>query len=157
MDLTVPEKPGSTEEMLLPPQVKPKTVQLVIQFLKAEHLPKMDRGGTADAYCIAKFSGVEQKTSVITVDECTMSAYWFEEIYLPVMQPCVATKLQVTVLDHDTVAIKDDLIGSISFSWDKIIRGDYNDYFWANIYGAPPRTDNEASTLMNTIQDLASY
>ena len=45
----------SDDVILVPPQVKIHTIQLVIQLLKAENLPIMDDIGTMDAYYVAGF------------------------------------------------------------------------------------------------------
>ena len=157
VDLTIQNKLPGDEELLMPPQIKPRTKQLIIQFLKADSLPIMDSGGTIDAFCVAKFAGAEQKTSIKVADEATMNVYWYEEVYLPVMQPCVSSKFYVNLWDYDRVAFKNDLVGSFSFNWGEIEKGSYKDYFWANIYGADPSCDNEEATLMNNVEELASY
>ena len=75
VDLTVPSKITDKEELIIPPQIRLQTKQLILQFLKAEGLPKMDDNGTVDAYCVARFGGVEAKTSWITADAATMSVF----------------------------------------------------------------------------------
>lgn len=156
VDLCVPEPPNSKEELMLPTQIKLETTQLVVQLLKADNLPIMDDGGTIDAYCLVTFGTAEKKTSVKVGDKATMSAYWYEEVYIPVMVPCISSRLTITVMDKDSIG-KDDLVGSLSFSWDKIQEGAYNDYFWANVYGAPPNVSNEEALIMNGSDYLASH
>ncbi|CAG9316505.1 unnamed protein product [Blepharisma stoltei] len=149
-DMSIKDK-----EMLLPPHVKPVTVQLITQILKAESLPIMDTGGTLDAYCVARFAGAESKTSTQAADKATLSAYWYEEIYLPVLVPSVTNTMSLTFWDYDSTSA-DDLVGSVIFSFDKIKRGLYKDYFWANIYGAPPLAEGEAAEFMNHVPQHAS-
>lgn len=57
--------------------------------------------------------------------------------------------------DHDTVG-DDDLVGSLSFNWEKIEAEENSKLVWANIYGAPDNIENEAAALMNTNDKLAS-
>ena len=59
------------------------------------------------------------------------------------MQPSVSNRLEIAIYDHDTASTNDDLVGSFTFNWDQIARGDYKDYFWANVYGAQPRITNK--------------
>ena len=156
VDLTVPAKITDKEDLMIPPQIRLQTKQLVLQFLKATGLPKMDDYGTVDAYCIARFGGVEAKTSWITADEANMSVSWFEEVLLPVVIPSVSSKLMVTVFDYDRLSKEDDMVGSFSFDWGKVLRNEYKDYFWVNIYGGPENVNNEQSKLMNSVTELAS-
>ena len=65
---------GTAESLLIPPQVNVKSMQLVIQIMEAIGLPKMDTSGTCDAYCVASFGTVKNKTKVETADKATMSA-----------------------------------------------------------------------------------
>ena len=79
MDLAVKEKVTSKDkDLLLPPHVKPKVVQLVVHCLKAENLPVMDKGESLDAYAVAKFAGAECRTSTYEADKATLSAYWYQ-------------------------------------------------------------------------------
>ena len=76
VDLSRKENPSEKDkDLMMPPHVKPKTIQLIIQLLKAENLPIMDKGATIDAYCVARFAGSESRTSVYTADKATLSAY----------------------------------------------------------------------------------
>jgi hypothetical protein len=59
-------------------------------------------------------------------------------------------------MDYDTVGA-DDFIGSVDLDLEKIKNGKYKDFFWSNIYGAPPLADSEAADLMNKIPELASH
>lgn len=155
-DLTLVTNTAS-DSVILPPQVVPQTSQLKITLLKAENLPVMDSGGTLDAYIEAHFSGCTVKSSVQTADEATMSAYWYEEMLIPVMEPCVAQRLVLKLWDKDTMSLNNDLVGSFNFDWDEILDGKYIDLFWANIYGAPPGISNDSSAIMNNVAERASH
>ena len=97
-DLAVDLTQATTSDTLaIPPQVKLKTIQLVVQLLKADNLPKMDEIGTMDAYCKVSFGNAECKSTVITADKINLSVYWFEEILIPVVQPTISHKLNITV------------------------------------------------------------
>ena len=156
VDLTIPAKITDKEDLMIPPQIKLQTKQLVLQFFKAEGLPQMDDNGTVDAYCVARFGGIEAKTSWITADKITMSVAWYEEILLPVVIPSVSSKLMVTVFDYDRLSREDDMVGSFSFDWDKVLNNEYQDFFWVNIYGGPENVNNDAAKLMNSVTELAS-
>lgn len=156
IDLTVPIKVGEKEDLMIPPQIKLQTKQLKIQFFRGEGLPQMDSGGTVDAYCIARFGGVEGKTSWKTADKNTMSVDWSEEVLLPVVIPSVGSKLSVTIFDYDRLSTEDDMVGSFSFDWNKILKNEFKDFFWINIYGGPDNINNDYSKLMNTVTEIAS-
>ena len=156
VDLTLPGKITDREELMIPPQIRLQTKQLILQFLKAEGLPKMDDRGTVDAYCVARFGGVEAKTSWVTADETTMSVFWFEEVLLPVVVPSISSKIMVTVLDYDRMSSEDDMVGSFSFDWNKVLNHEYEDFFWVNIYGGPENVNNDQAKLMNSVTELAS-
>ena len=156
VDLAIKEKLSEKDkDLMLPPHVKPKVMQLHVEILKADGLPLMDKSGTLDAYCVAKFAGAEVKTSTLTADEATMSVYWKNKLFIPVLQPCVTNYLTLTVWDHDYMS-KDDLVGSVVFHLEKIKQGVYSEYFWANLYGAPPLLDNDAAMVMNYEPKTAS-
>ena len=156
IDLCQPEKSEKHDSTLLPVHVKPKTMQMIVQVIKAENLPVMDRGGTLDAYCTVKFSGAEGKTSVITADKATMSAMWCEEVYLPCMVPCVSSSIKVTLMDHDTIG-QDELVGSVFLNFDQMKAGRYKEFFWCNFYGAPPLASGEHAEIMNNVPQKASH
>lgn len=156
VDLTIPGKITDKEDLMIPPQIRLQTKQLILQFFIAGGLPKMDDHGTVDAYCVARFGGVEGKTSWVTADAGTMSVAWYEEILLPVMVPSVSSKLMVTVFDYDRLSTEDDMVGSFNFDWDKVLNREFEQFFWVNIYGGPENINNEQAKLMNSVTELAS-
>jgi hypothetical protein len=147
----------SEKDVLIPTQLKPKASQLIVTVLKADNLPKMDSSGTVDAYMMVRFSTSSVSTCVKTpLSEEIMSVFWLQDLFLPVMQPSVSSKLSITLWDRDTYS-KDDMVGGFNLNWDKIKTGKFGDYFWANIYGAPPLKDNDAANYMNKKSESASY
>lgn len=156
IDLCKAESADKNDSTMLPVHVKPKTMQMIIQVLKAENLPVMDRGGTLDAYCIVKFAGAECRTSVITADKANMSAMWCEQIYIPCLVPCVSNSVKISLLDHDTIG-KDELVGSVFLNFDQMKNGKYQQYFWCNFYGAPPLASGDQAELMNSVPSKASH
>ena len=155
VDLALEDGKLLDSKIMLPPQIVPKTTQLIITLLKAENLPVMDSDGTINAYIEAHFAGVSIKSSDIKADSVTMTSYWYEELFLPVIEPCVSHKLVLRVFDKDYSG--SELVGSFNFDWDDVIGGKYSDYFWTNIYGAPPLISNDYSDIMNNISNLASH
>lgn len=148
----------TTEEtMMIPPQVNVKSMQLIVQIIKATGLPKMDTGnGTVDAYCVVSFATAKNRTRTETADKGTMTCEWYQEIWLPVCQPCIANKVSLVIMDNDTFG-DDELVGSLSFNFDKIPYEENSKFMWANIFGAPENISNESAALMNTNDKLASH
>ena len=58
------------------------------------------------------------------------------------MLPCVTKTFTLMIWDHDTLS-SDDLVGSFNLNFNMIKKGKYQDYFWANIYGAQALLDND--------------
>ena len=157
VDLAKRENPSEKDkELLIPPHINPKAVQLVIHLLKAENLPKMDRTSTIDCYCLARFAAAECKSSVYKADAATMSAYWCEELLIPVLTPNVTSTVTLTFWDHDSLT-KDDLVGGITLNFEVIQSGRLKSYFWSNIYGAPPLAEGEQADYMNRVPSCASH
>ncbi|OMJ78297.1 hypothetical protein SteCoe_21930 [Stentor coeruleus] len=157
VDLCIRENPNLKDrELLMPPHVKPTVVQMYIHLIKAENLPVMDKGLTIDAYCIVRFASSECKSSTYTADKATLSAYWYDEILLPVLTPSVSSNVTLTFWDHDNIS-KDDMVGAILLKFDNIRTGKHSSYFWANIYGAPPLSEGEQAEYMNRVPSCASH
>ena len=146
---------GTGDTLLIPPQINVKSMQLIIQILKGINLPKMDSSGTCDAYCVATFGTISTKTKVITADKATMSADWFSELWLPVCQPSITNKISISIWDHDAIG-DDELIGSLSFNWNKLGDEASSKFQWSNIYGAPDNITNDAAKEMNSNDKGAS-
>ena len=148
----------TSDSLSVPPQVKLRTVQLVIQLLKAESLPIMDTIGTVDAYCLARFGNAEYESSIIKADRTNLSVYWYEEILLPVIIPCIAHKVTIMIYDHDYIPGYDELVGALTFKWEDIRDDEDTQFEWYNIYGAPPNfSDKVAAEHMNLIDQEASH
>ena len=156
IDLCQEEKGDRNETTMYPVHLKPKTMQIIVQVIKAEHLPVMDRGGTLDAYCIVKFAGAESKTSIIVADKANMSAMWCEEVLLPCMIPCASSSVKVSLMDHDLIG-KDELVGSIFLNFEQLKKDTYRDYFWCNFYGAPPLATGPQAEYMSNCPNAASH
>ena len=124
--------------------------------MDATSLPKMDISGTCDAYCRVSLGTMKIKTKVRTADKETMTARWFSELWLPVCHPCISNKIAITIWDHDKVG-EDELIGSLSFSWDRLNYEEDSKYVWANSYGAPENVKSDAALEMNMNEKYASH
>lgn len=68
------------EDLMLPPQIQPKSCQIIIRAIKGEKFPKMDSSGTIDAFIECEFAGSKLRTSIRTADKANMSVEWYEEI-----------------------------------------------------------------------------
>jgi hypothetical protein len=75
---------------------------------------------------------------------------------MPVTIPCVSGKLMLQLWDHDTMDA-DDIIGTTSFNFADIESGRYEEYFWANMYGAPLGVHGKHTDRMNNEPRYASY
>ena len=144
------------DKILVPPQVKLKAQQLVIQFFIAQNLPIMDQIGTLDAYCVAKFGHVQGRTREITADKVNLSVEWNEEILLPAIQPCISDYVEIFVWDRDLTS-EDDLVGSLRFKWKDVKLESESQAKWSNIYGAPHNIESETAKQMNLDNELASH
>ena len=152
------------EDLLLPPQIQPKACQLIIRAIKGEGLPKMDIGGTIDAYLECEFAGSRIKSKVVTADEANYCVEWYEDLYIPAVIPTVSGKLRVRIWDYDA-GMRDDLAGTVVFDFEELLNEmkpgvpkRYGDYFWANIYGAPVKgSSGSFKQKMNADPRLASY
>ena len=154
-DLTCREADeGKDAEILLPPQISLKPYQLVISLLRAEGLPQLDDFGTIDAYCEASFGGARVKSSIVKADKVRYSASWYEELYLPVMLPNVSSKLVISMMDDDP--LRNEAAGCLVFEFKKIEHGEFSNYFWRNLYGAPAGCDNAHAKTMNNVPEAAS-
>ena len=159
VDLAIKEKGEMTDsDLLLPPQIQTEACQMVIRCVKGEGLPKLDSGsGTCDPYVMAIFSGLKMKTKHQECDSATFSAYWYEDIYIPVTLPNVSGKLLIRLWDWDAGLNSDDIIGGVSFNWANVLAGKYADYFWANIYGSHIEGSGPETDRMNNLPEVASY
>ncbi|KAI0782102.1 hypothetical protein C8Q75DRAFT_728052 [Abortiporus biennis] len=81
---------------------------LVIHFIGASGLPKMDVVGTADPYFVAKLDGA--LTFVSTVKPNTLTPVWNE--YWRIKNVPSTAQLRLDVLDKDNGTITDDYIGN---------------------------------------------
>ena len=72
------------------------------------------------------------------------------------MIPNVTSIITLNFWDHDSLS-KDDLVGSIILSFDRVKKGEYLNYFWSNIYGAPPLSEGEEAEFMNKVPDSGSH
>jgi len=62
-----PDPPGA--QILMPPAVKRTFKQLIIRFIEAVDLPKMDIMGTIDAYLECEYFGQKLKTKYVTAKD----------------------------------------------------------------------------------------
>lgn len=66
-----------------------------------------------DAYCKASIANASIKSKDIQADQETLSAYWYEMLLLPYIEPGLSRYLILTFLDKDNLSPKDDLVGSV--------------------------------------------
>lgn len=81
VDLEVAEaQEMKDEDLLLPPQIQPKSCQVVVRAIKGEKFPKMDSTGTIDAFLECEFAGSKVRTAIVKADQANMSVEWYEEL-----------------------------------------------------------------------------
>jgi len=81
VDLDVAEaQEMKDEDLLLPPQIQPKSCQLVVRAIKGEKFPKMDSTGTIDAFIECEFAGSKVRTSIMEADKANMAVEWYEDL-----------------------------------------------------------------------------
>lgn len=157
VDLNVPQPAeASNEEIMLPPQIQQKGCQITVRCVRGEHFPKLDIGGTLDAYCVAEFSGNKATSQYYAADTANRSVTWNEDLLVPAILPVVSGKVKLSIWDHD-LGSKDDFVGEIYFDVDDILKGKLERLFWANLYGSPPGVLDDWMFKMGADPNLATF
>ena len=141
----------------MPPCIKPVYYQIYFRFFKAEKLPIMDKnfigkGGSIDAYVICQYLNKKLKTRIYTMKDETV--YWNQEFRVPCQLPIMSSRIVMKLYDEDK--IKDELVGSFSFSLKSVIEKTNGMFFWKNIYGSPLDVSGETTDKMNNNPESAS-
>ena len=68
----------------MPPSIKKIYKQLKIRFIKGEKFPKMDIGGTIDAYLKTQFLKKKLKTQAVTQSKATSETALEQEFWIPI-------------------------------------------------------------------------
>ena len=99
----------------MPPQLQKTGWQMVVRIIKGEGFPKLETfSNQIDALFTASFAGKTVKTSVKGTEGDDRHCSWYEDLYLPVMIPCVGGKLTLQAFDYDKGGAN-DFIGQVSF------------------------------------------
>lgn len=148
-----PEK----EDMLQPPQIKPKFYQLKFRFCTGQKIVPMDKAilgkAKSDAYVRLDYKSTKLKTKVRKIEEYG-ECHWHQEMLVPAQIPILGGRLIFKIYDEDTVS--DELIGCIHIDIKDIIGDRNGQYDWKNIYGAPMGVSGKNSDLMNANPEIAS-
>jgi hypothetical protein len=97
------------------------TQRLKVQINHAKGLPKMDRYGSIDPFCMIDFAGKSERT---TMKQNTLEPSWGDEFFVfDVDQICVESKdlltLNIKVMDWDRLG-RNELVGKVEITSEKI-------------------------------------
>lgn len=113
--------------VLLPPSINQRLNYLVMSVYRAEDLPPLDRDGMfsragIDAYVQVEFGGnPAAKTSVVTIKGTSgLAPAFYEELWIPIMMPSMASRIDVSVWDRDRGS-KNDLVGRFALDFKHVI------------------------------------
>lgn len=81
--------------------------------------------------------------------------HWNQEFLVPAQLPVMGGRLNFKVWDEDTIS--DDVIGAFNLNAKDIIGQKNGQFFWKNIYGAPPGSSGPAADNMNENPEIASF
>ena len=147
------ENDDTDSPILMPPQIQPKLMQLIVRFIRAEHLPEMDTFGTTDGFARIKFGSVELETKYVKMKDQLIE--WYQELWIPLTIPTVLKKIPIQVYDYDA-GKNDSIIGTI-FAKFKNITGELKGKLvWEDLYGAVPGKMGKHSRRMNRDPAYAS-
>ena len=152
------------EDVIQPPQIKPKFYQLRFRFFCGQKIVPMDKvlvgKPKSDAYIRLDYKTSRLKTRVEKIEEGG-ECHWNQEFLVPAQVPIIGGRITFKVFDEDTVC--DELIGSIHLELKNIVpdadgkQGKFLDcYDWKNIYGAPLGVSGKMTDLMNENPEVAS-
>lgn len=156
-----PEK----EDVIQPPQIKPKFYQLKFRFFTGQKIVPLDSStfgkAKTDAYIKLEYKTSKLKSKVMVIEEGG-ECCWNQEFLVPAQVPLVGGRIIFKILDEDLVT--DELIGAIHYEMKDIIPdangvdGKFNGKFdWKNIYGAPLKVSGKISDKMNSNPEIASF
>lgn len=144
MDENIATKKDINSLVLIPPRVSQTLHYLVVTVLLAEDLPDMDKSmmrmGGIDAYVRVYFAGQDVlETKKVTVKgRGNLNVEFHQELWFPVLLPCMSNNIFVSVWDWDLTA--DELVANAlrPFQFNHVLK--YPTQFrarWANLYGPP--------------------
>jgi len=140
-------------EVLMPPQIQQESHQVHIRLYNGEEFPAMDfMTGKLDPFIRCEFLEADIKGDVVKNNR---NPQWNQELLLPANIPVVTDKMYLKLYDYDAIG-SNELVGTFKFSFKKLRKGEYNEPFWANCYGAPPDESGSAADRMNRLPQTAS-
>lgn len=149
---------GKDGMVALPPQIKAVYYQIDLQIFKAKGVPDMDSlfvnkaKRECNAYIVIKYMGVTLKTTVVDMKDNIL--IWNEMLSIPVSFPIVSQKICCSIWDHDKLG--DDIIGSFEINVNDILGGQYDQFRYINIYGAPLNCSGPSTNMMNENSEIGS-
>jgi len=169
------EKELAKIPIMMPSSAKRTYKQIYFRIFEGLDLPKVDsnllKKDSIDAYMKVKYRSHKGKTATKTTYESKKKGdivKWNTEFMVPVSLPINNNKFELELWDYDTIG--DDQVSSIDLSIKDIIKYEkkYNEvtnelikdgskWEWINLYGSPPKKDNNEADKMNTNPELASH
>ena len=133
------EEGDLASRVIMPPGVKMAPYRLSCYIYKGKDLPKCDLFAWCDGFIKVNYAGSENTTDVI---ENTDRPEWNEELILPVMTPCMADAIEISLWDDDG-GLDADFIGTCFYSWKELMDKRIIGPHWAHLYGWPDEADEE--------------
>ena len=113
----------------------------------------MDMGVGIDPFIQIEFAGQIQKSEVVNKNN---NPIYGVEIKIPFTNPSFANFMKLSVYDHDYMS-SDDIVGSTIFAKDKILRHEFKQFYWMNIYGSNVNGSTNYADIMNNQSELGSW
>ena len=141
---------------MMPSSIKKEYKQVVISFIEAQKLPKMDTFGSIDAFIQTKFQKKSYETQVVKAvnEKCVFEC----SFKMAVQWPLSNDRLILKIMDKDNLS--SESIGSIYMSLKDIVNSYSNRggaLMWKNVYGGPIGLAPSANKqLMNENPEIAS-
>lgn len=157
-----PEK----EDIIQPPQVKPKFYQLHFKFFQAQKVVALDTKlvgkNSSDVYIRLDYKTTKLKSKILKIED-QGSGNFNQEFLVPAQLPLIGGRVVFKIFDHNT-ALADELIGSIHMELKKILpdangkKGGLEGVWdWKQIYGSPLDVSGKMTDKMNLNPEIASF
>ncbi|KAL0239216.1 hypothetical protein PCE1_004907 [Barthelona sp. PCE] len=126
-------KGSLSSQLVLPPQIHPEQVYLVVHCLEARGLPKMDTFGTCDGLVKASFGGASLSTEPV---DNTYNPSWNTTLKIPCLLPTLSDDVFIDVYDRDNMLVKqiNEQISSLHFSFNDIQMSEGIAPRWYHLY-----------------------
>jgi hypothetical protein len=95
--------PSDLQDLILrPPEIPAEEYELVVDIVRGQGIPKMDKIGSCDPYIIVHFAGSQLRTEI---KKDTLVPVWGEKLCLPITMPSLVDLIRIELWDNDVVCI----------------------------------------------------